>query len=123
MGQEAKPACVLVVDDHEDTVRMVDRLLTARGYSVITATSAAQATRLLASIRCNVLVTDIGLPDGSGLELMRNVAASHAMKGIAVSGHTSGEYREAAERAGFQRFLTKPVDFNVLLAHVEELTS
>ena len=121
--EKTKAACVLVVDDHTDTVHMIDRLLTARGYSVLTATSAAQATGLLGSIKCDLIVTDIGLPDGSGLDLMRQVAGQYGVRGIAVSGHASDDYREAAQLAGFQRFLSKPVDFNLLLTHVRELTA
>ena len=118
------PACVLVVDDHADTVSLIDRLLTSRGYDVLSATSAAQASRILASIKCDALVADIGLPDGSGLDLMRRVAAAgYGTRGIAVSGRSSDADREAAGHAGFERFLSKPVDFNLLVAHVRELRS
>ena len=114
--------CILVVDDHLDTVCLIDRLLTSRGYDVLTATTAAQASGMLRSIKCDLIVADIGLPDGSGLDLMRQAAALYGVRGIAVSGHTSDAHRQAAELAGFQRFLSKPVDFNLLLAHVRDLT-
>lgn len=108
---------VLLVEDHADTAETLERLLTRRGYAVATAASLRAAAECLAEGEFDVLVSDIGLPDGSGLELMPQFLAAaegRPIAGIALSGFGMPEDVERSQRAGFHEHLTKPVDFALL---------
>ena len=115
--------CILVVDDHADTVIVLRRLLALEGYSVLTATSAHEASELARRGECDLLVSDVGLPDRSGLELMSDLNQQYGLRGIALSGYTDPADLKAAREAGFDRFLAKPVQFDKLIAAVRELTT
>jgi CheY-like chemotaxis protein len=115
-----KSLTILVVEDHEDSARAMARLLHREGHSVTTASSFADALAAAARLRrIDVLVSDITLPDGNGCALLRLLmertvgAPTHA---IALTGHTENHWIEECRRAGFQRFLLKPVVFEELLA-------
>ena len=76
------------------------------------------AARNFSSSRC----CDLGLPDGSGLDLMKELRQSHPdLKGIAVSGYGRYEDMRDSKEAGFSEHLTKPVDFDALVAAVERV--
>jgi PAS domain S-box-containing protein len=108
---------VLLVEDHVDTAATLQRLLVNSGYIVQTATDVARALRQIEEGEFDLLVSDIGLPDGSGLELMpRFVAAAgdRPIAGIALSGFGMPEDLERSYSAGFNEHLTKPVDFALL---------
>ena len=115
--------CILVVDDHADTVGVLRRLLALEGYSVMTATTAAEAADLVRAGDCDLIVSDVGLPDRSGLHLMSELRAQYGLRGIALSGYTEASDLKAARDAGFERFLAKPVQFEKLIAAVRELTA
>ena len=118
---KSRPLCILLVEDDKDSLSALSRLLRLSGHKALAAGSAAEALRLAARERCDVVVSDVGLPDRSGLELMRELAAAYAVPGIAVSGYTdAADVRESAT-AGFARHLKKPLDFQALLDAVEEL--
>jgi CheY-like chemotaxis protein len=113
--------CILIADDHQDTLDLFARLLRRNGYTVFTARSAAEARALAAEERCDLLISDLGLPDISGLDLMRELRGAYGLKGIAVSGYITANDVRAALAAGFQRHLAKPVAFTDLLAAIEEV--
>ena len=116
------PLCILLVEDDKDSLSALTRLLRLSGHRALAAASAAEAVRLAAAEKCDVVVSDVGLPDRSGLDLMRELSAAYNVPGIAVSGYTdAADVRECA-RAGFSRHLKKPIDFQALLDAVEELT-
>jgi signal transduction histidine kinase/ActR/RegA family two-component response regulator len=112
---------ILLVDDHEDTVQILSDLLTENGFFVETAGSvkAAQNVDLHA---VDVIVSDIGLPDGSGFDLMRDLRSRTNRPAIALSGFGMESDVRAAEEAGFDLHLTKPVDIDRLLTAIEELS-
>jgi DNA-binding response OmpR family regulator len=116
-----KSVCILVVDDHVDSLKAVARLLQINGYTVYMARTAEEAKALAAERRCDLVIGDIGLPDQNGLELMRELRESHGLKGIAVSGYTERQDVKDALAAGFHRHIPKPVMYADLLAAVEEL--
>jgi two-component system, chemotaxis family, CheB/CheR fusion protein len=120
MADGAGP-CILVVDDHDDTLAMVQRLLSLAGYVVHVARSAEEAIRLAGAHRCDLLVSDVGMPGESGLDLMRQLKAQYGMPGIAVSGFAREQDAADALAAGFDRHLAKPIDFPVLLTAVKAL--
>ncbi len=114
---------ILLVDDHQDTSRVMSMLLEQKGYSVITAGSIGEALQVAASQQFDLLISDIGLPDGSGTELMRRLSSERPVKGIAMSGFGMEDDIRRSLDAGFQRHLIKPVDFRQLHAAVTQLTS
>jgi CheY-like chemotaxis protein len=119
---EPQPLCILLVEDDADSLAALTRLITLTGHRALAAANAAEALRLAESQRCDLVVSDVGLPDRSGLDLMRELASLYAIPGIAVSGYTDAADVNACERAGFARHLKKPVDFQKLLDAVEQIT-
>jgi len=116
-----RPLCILLVEDDADSRSALARLLTMAGHRTLTAGSAEEALRLAESHRCDVVVSDVGLPDRSGLELMRDLASLYALPGIAVSGYTEAADVTECRRAGFSLHLDKPLDFQQLLEAMDEL--
>jgi len=111
---------ILLVEDHDDTLVVLTRLLRMSGYEVHACGTAKTARELAERGQCDVLVADIGLPDGSGLDLMRDMGRRHGLRGIAMTGH--GEHdADTCVAAGFSRHLMKPVAFDDLLAAIESL--
>jgi signal transduction histidine kinase len=107
---------LLLVDDHEQTLRVLSRLLRKRGHKVATADSVQAALNLLEGERFDALISDIGLPDGTGCDVMRAAKKRQALRGIALSGFGMEEDIRRSKEAGFDHHLTKPVDFHDLEA-------
>jgi CheY-like chemotaxis protein len=108
---------LLLVEDHGDTADTLHRLLIRRGYEVATAPSVAAAVDIARTFPLDVLVTDIGLPDGDGVDLLKAVRALPGRSevcGIALSGFGMDEDIERSKAAGFFDHITKPVDFALL---------
>ncbi|MDQ6859902.1 MAG: response regulator, partial [Verrucomicrobiota bacterium] len=103
-----------------DTARVLKRILEHAGYVVQHAASLAQARQLADEQRFDVLVSDVGLPDGSGLELMRALK-ERGLSGIALSGFGMDDDRAASSAAGFSEHLTKPVDWPQLRGAIERV--
>jgi DNA-binding response OmpR family regulator len=112
---------ILFVEDHEDTARVLGRILRNAGFDVSQTGTLAQAYTLAASKRFDLLISDLGLPDGSGLELMKTLRDTQGMKGIALSGFGTDEDIAASTAAGFAAHLTKPVDWERLRDEIERL--
>ncbi|MEY2490927.1 MAG: hypothetical protein QOC70_2869 [Verrucomicrobiota bacterium] len=105
---------ILVVDDHEDSARVLQRILRNAGYRVSSCGSVAEARALAAERKFDLVISDIGLPDGNGLDLMRSLRETHGLSGIALSGFGTEEDLAASKAAGFITHLTKPVDLERL---------
>jgi signal transduction histidine kinase/ActR/RegA family two-component response regulator len=105
---------VLVVDDHQDTCTGLKRMLERRGYEITVAHSAEQAVEKVRTQDFDLLISDIGLPDRSGYELMREVQSSNPLPGIALSGFGTEQDVNEARAAGFSEHLTKPINFERL---------
>jgi CheY-like chemotaxis protein len=115
---------ILLVDDHYDTNRAMARLLERMGYNVRTADSVKAALDAACGTRFDLLISDIGLPDGSGLELMRQLMAEHPpIKGIALSGFGMEEDVKKSKEAGFYEHLIKPINFSRLETAIRDLTT
>jgi signal transduction histidine kinase/ActR/RegA family two-component response regulator len=99
---------VLVVEDNIDTLRYLDLTLSRRGYEVTGATTLVDARRAVSTGEIDLLITDIELPDGSGLELMRELRPL-GVPGIALSGYGSEDDLRESQSAGFSEHLVKPV--------------
>jgi CheY-like chemotaxis protein len=104
---------VLVVDDHEDTLTGMKMMLQRRGYDITVAHNADQAVEEAEAQKFDLLISDIGLPDRSGYELMRELSGK-GLRGIALSGFGSEHDISKARAAGFSEHLTKPINFEKL---------
>jgi PAS domain S-box-containing protein len=121
---------ILLVEDHADTARALTRLLDAAGYDVRAADSVQSALNLAAQTDFDVLVSDLGLPDGSGLDVMRHLRQRAArrddgrrMAGIALTGYGMEEDLAKTRDAGFDEHITKPVNFDSLQAAIRRVTA
>jgi CheY-like chemotaxis protein len=114
---------VLAVDDDPDTLDLVAELLSLRGAEVVPAASAAAALAALQRFAPDVLVSDIGMPDRDGYDLIRDVRGlgPDDLPAVAVTAFVSPEDRRRALDAGFQVHLAKPVDPGELTAVVARL--
>ncbi|MEP6822843.1 MAG: ATP-binding protein, partial [Chthoniobacterales bacterium] len=117
----AQPAAILLVEDHEDTARVLRRILEHAGYITTHADSLARARELAAMMPFDFVISDVGLPDGSGVDLMRFLHAQYGLSGIALSGFGTEEDILASSSAGFTEHLTKPVDWPQLRGAIERL--
>ncbi len=105
---------LLLVEDHEATIMVLAKLLRASGHRVTEARDVAQALAAAASESFDLVISDLGLPDGTGTELMQKLRASHNLRGIALSGYGMDEDVSRSLEAGFTAHLTKPVDYGQL---------
>jgi signal transduction histidine kinase/CheY-like chemotaxis protein len=121
-AQAKKPAhSVLVVDDHVDTCTGMKMMLERRGYRVTVAHSADQAVEKTLHEEFDLVISDIGLPDRSGYELMRELSATKGLRGIALSGFGMENDVSRARAAGFSEHLTKPINFDRLEESIQNL--
>ena len=121
VGAPSAGISLLLVEDHPDTANAMQRLLHGRGYIVRTAGSMAEALRAADTSFFDVVISDIGLPDGSGLELMRRLNG-RPIKGIALSGFGMEEDVRKSRAAGFSEHLIKPIDVGQLEAAIDRVT-
>jgi hypothetical protein len=114
---------ILLVEDHEDTRRTLARLIERWGHSVQTAATVAEALKLATDERLDLLVSDLGLPDGHGNDLMRELRKTSAIRGIAVSGFGTEDDVSRSLAAGFEVHLAKPVGAQRLRAVIGEIAA
>jgi PAS domain S-box-containing protein len=114
---------ILLVEDHGDTAQALVRLLTTRGYQVQTAGTVAAGIEAIQRGKFDLLVCDIGLPDGTGFQLLERVRGSCKTPALALSGFGMEEDVTKCKQAGFEAHLTKPVNFQKLEAAIWQLTS
>lgn len=115
---------VLVVDDESDARQLVRRVLEDCGAEVTLADSVEEAIGLVERIRPDILVSDIGMPDEDGYDLIRKVrsrVAAKALPAVALTAFARSEDRKRALLAGFQTHIAKPVDPSELVAVVASL--
>lgn len=101
---------ILLVEDHEDTRCVLSRLLDRYGHGVTAAGTVAEARRLLRELRFDVLLSDIGLPDGTGFGLVVEAKQLQPLKAVALTAWASDDDKERGRTAGFDYYLTKPLD-------------
>jgi two-component system, NtrC family, response regulator PilR len=110
---------LLVVDDEPDLRTLYELTLLREGYDVESAESVEQASAMLAAQRYHLVITDMRLPDGTGLDLLRRMEeAGHGEKGIVITAYGSAENAVEALKAGAYDYLTKPVDLRQFRAAV-----
>jgi CheY-like chemotaxis protein len=112
---------ILLVEDNKDTLRYLSAMLHRRGHSVRTAANVAAAVREAAEAHVDLLISDIELPDGTGLELMRTLSGMSPVKGIALSGYGTSDDIDQSRSAGFSEHLIKPVEFRRLEQAIQQV--
>jgi PAS domain S-box-containing protein len=119
---------ILLVEDHRDTAEQLTRLLKRAGHDVTCASTIREARELIAKQTgrseqndFNILISDLGLPDGSGHDLMREIAGQGSIPGIALSGYGMKDDIRDSMASGFSRHITKPVDWQELKNAIQKI--
>ena len=119
---DARPkGTILLVEDHADSLSALAMLLRREGYEIHVASGVREASAVAAVSGCDLLLADLGLPDGNGTDLMRELKVTRGACGIAISGFTDEPTKREAAAAGFERFIEKPAVFDSLLAAVRDV--
>ena len=111
---------VFLVENHEDTVRYMRLYLEQLGYKVSIAADMTTALREIPNSNCDVLISDIGLPDGDGWQLMEKLGDNRPHFAIAMSGYGTGNDQRKSRAAGYDHHLVKPFTPDALLALLRE---
>jgi len=115
---------VLVVDDHVDTRRVMRWMLEQRGYRVAEASDGREVLSVAMSERPDLILMDLSMPGLDGFDAMRGVRGHQELRDIpavAVTGHDTAGSRDGAESAGFDYYLSKPIDYLRLGIVIEKL--
>ncbi|HWS87553.1 MAG TPA: response regulator [Pyrinomonadaceae bacterium] len=116
---------VLVVDDNADTRVVVRWMLERWGCRVVEASDGHEAYEMTVEHRPDLVVMDLSMPVADGYEAIRSIRAREEFSGlpiIAVTAFDRAISRDGAEAAGFDHYLSKPIDFKRLEVLVEKLT-
>ena len=111
---------ILVVEDHHDSCVALGRLLQRCGHEPHCFDRVEPAWTAVATGRFDIAICDVGLPDGDGCDLMRQLAAQYNIPCIAVTGHAEEEYATRVIAAGICLHLCKPIEFKQLLDAIEQ---
>jgi PAS domain S-box-containing protein len=117
-------ARVLVIEDSPDTLNMLQLVFELRGYEVTLCETATEALRVAASMWFDIVISDIGIPELDGYELLRRLRELPHLRDVpalALTGYASQADSEAAKAAGFNAHIAKPIDPAKLAARVEQL--
>jgi CheY-like chemotaxis protein len=109
-----QPLRLLIVEDHVATLDVLSRLLRRAGHTVVTASTLAEARAAAAAQSFDGLVSDVGLPDGTGIELMEELRSTYGLSGIVLSGYGMEEDLRRSRDVGFVAHLVKPVNISEL---------
>ena len=112
---------ILLVEDHADTARTMARILSGHGFEVVAAGSVREALEEAGNGAFDILVSDIGLPDGTGYGLMEELKRRHGMRGIALSGYGMEEDVRKGLASGFEQHVVKPVNLDHLQEVIERV--
>jgi CheY-like chemotaxis protein len=116
VDRKSRQIRVLLVEDHLDTAHTLSRLLHRSGFVVVRATDVATAAARAEAENFDVLVSDLGLPDGNGYDVIRRIRAHQIVPAIAMSGYGMDEDVRRTREAGFTEHLVKPIDVPQLIA-------
>jgi CheY-like chemotaxis protein len=116
---------ILLVDDDPDTVEAVCQMLQLEGAEVLFVASAAAALSEVERLQPHVLISDMSMPDVDGCDLILNIRAAEKNRrllAVVLSAHAGAAHRKRAQQAGFDDYLTKPIDPSVLVKALMSLT-
>jgi PAS domain S-box-containing protein len=124
-GNPERKLRILLVEDHQDTSVILGRILRKMGHYVVQASTIVAANQAaeeeFRGEGLDLVISDLGLPDGSGLEMMKKLSGAHDVRGIALSGFGRDSDIEQSMAAGFSRHLTKPINVLALRKTIVEL--
>src|SRR5205807_2125995 len=120
-GKASKALRILLVEDHQDTRRTLSRLLTHFGHDVVTADNVGSAREIMGLNHLDVVLRDIGLPDGSGYEVAAQARAKGHIKAIALTGFGTEDDIRRSKEAGFDFHLVKPLNFQELQTVLDQI--
>jgi signal transduction histidine kinase/ActR/RegA family two-component response regulator len=120
--QPTRQLHVLLVDDHTDTMKVMSRILSRWGLRLTCAGRISEALEAAANQKFDLLISDIGLPDGSGCELVEQLHKLQPIQAIALSGFGMDTDIHRSLASGFSAHLTKPVNLDQLQEVVARLT-
>lgn len=119
VGSPGRARRVLLVEDHGDTLGAAQVLLAELSFEVVTAATLRDALAAAKAQAFDLVISDLGLPDGSGLDLMRSLRDSYGLSGIAVTGYGMEDDFRRSREAGFVEHLVKPITFQRLAGAIE----
>ena len=105
---------ILLVEDHLSTRTALTMWLTDKGYEVFAVDTVSAALDFASIRKFDILLTDIGLPDGSGIDLLKSLRSTHSFHAIAISGGNPLAAAAMTSTCGFSDYLEKPVDLQSL---------
>ena len=114
---------ILVVEDHNDTLQALSRLLSHFGHEISLADTAQSALNTIDSKEFDVVLCDIALPDGNGYDVVAQAKRKRPVKAVALTGFSASEDIERGKEAGFDFHLAKPVDFHELRAVLGQIVA
>ena len=114
------PLRIFIVENHSDTLLWILRYLEMVGHTVLSAKTMEEALEKLPASGCQVLISDIGLPDGDGWELLHRLRMPHPIYTVAMSGFGAPDDHAKSRAAGYRRHLLKPFVPQELDAALEE---
>ena len=117
-GEDSAPYGILVVEDHLETLQALAQLLKNDGFKVKTASTASQAMRAAETETFDLVISDIGLPDASGYDLVRELHQRFGLRGICLSGEAVNEASDRFRDSGFLAHLMKPIIYERLKAEI-----
>jgi len=120
MKKSTAKECVLVVDDALDTLEVIQRNLSSKGLQVLTASALAEALKILSSRPVDLVITDLKMPGGSGLDLIRHVRENlKNTQVMMITGYPSIDSAVEAVKGGAEEYLSKPFTDDELFSAVE----
>jgi CheY-like chemotaxis protein len=114
-------AHILIVEDHEPTRIALCELLVGRKFAVSAAGTVAEAWKCASESKFDLLLADIGLPDGDGYLLMRELQERYGLKGIALTGYDMEDDIKLSKEAGFSIHIVKPIRASILDKALESM--
>jgi len=124
-GDPDKPAArILLVEAHDDARHVMSRLLAREGYHVQAVANVRSALELGSKGRFDLLLADVGLPDGEAWGLLQKLRQEfwlNNLKGISMTGHSGDHLRERSAAAGFSSHHIKPLELERLLQSIREV--
>ena len=105
-----------------DALAALLKLLRRLGHDVVGASSVAEGLDAARQGRYDLLISDVGLPDGTGHDLMRQVRAMYGLRGIALSGYGMDDDMRKSRDAGFVEHIVKPINLGQLQAIIQRVT-
>ena len=114
---------ILLVDDEQCALTALSKLLQAKGHEVYAAMTVREAIWSARQGRCDLLIADFELPDGTAMGLMRELRSMYPLPGIVLTGYDGEEYKVRSRAAGFGKHLVKPIHFDDLLAAIADVAT